>query len=181
MKINVFIANSLDGFIAEENGGIEWLSNLSSLEESDFGFKSFYDSIDAILMGRNTFQTIQSFTDYPYPNKKLYVLSTTLKKEDLNPKYSQELIEGNPSEIKELIQKKGHENIYLDGGITIQNFLKEGLVDTLIVSIVPILLGKGIKLFGEISKTIPLKHIETRVFSNGLVQNSYKCIFHENK
>jgi dihydrofolate reductase len=169
MKASVFIATSLDGFIARENGGIDWLPASSGIEPH--GYDEFIASVDAIVIGRNTFETALSFGGWFYGKMLVVVLST---KELKAPKDANcEFMSGDPRDIVAALEKRGIKHIYVDGGITIQRFLEAGLIQRLIITRIPILLGSGIPLFGPLSHDVPLTHVATKSFKGGLVQSEY--------
>ena len=173
-KNKVFIAQSLDGYIADKNGGLDWLNSVPNPDHLDLGYDKFIQSVDAIVMGRATFETVCSFDmDWPY-KIPVFVLSSSLKSipEDLKNKVV--LVSGSLSEILDQIHKKGYSQLYIDGGVTVQNFLKEDLIDELIITTIPILLGGGIPLFGELSKEMEFEHVESQLFLDALVQDSYR-------
>ena len=169
MKNIIYIATSLDGFIADKNDNLDWLP---APEGADFGFDAFMQSIDAIVMGKNTFNMVLSFgIEWPY-NKPVFVVSSTLKTipEALEGKVS--LVQGNPSELVKQLNAQGYEKLYIDGGVTIQNFLKENLIDEMIITTIPILLGGGKPLFAELNERQQFKCVEPKVI-NGMVQNHF--------
>ena len=147
----VYIATSLDGFIAKKNGSIDWLNEIPNPDGSDYGFSDFMNNIDAIVMGRNTFELVLTFDKWPY-NKPVFVLSRTLQRVSDNLKDKVELINCNPDEVVNLLNSRNYKNIYIDGGITIQKFLRNELIDEIIITRIPILLGRGIPLFAELAK-----------------------------
>ena len=170
----VFIARSLDGYIADKNGGLDWLNMVPNPDHLDMGYEKFIQSVDAIVMGRATFAMVCSFDmDWPYPIP-VFVLSKSLKSvpEDLENKMT--LVSGPLSEILEQIHNKGYNQLYIDGGLTVQNFLKEDLIDELIITTIPILLGGGIPLFGELPKAMEFEHVKSELFLDTLVQDSYR-------
>ncbi len=170
----VFIAKSLDGFIAGKNGELDWLNSIPNPNNDDMGFIQLMNEIDAILMGRTTFEIICGFGgEWPY-SKPVFVLSNTLKKipENFNEKVS--LINGRPQEIIEKVYEKGFFKLYIDGGRTIQNFLKEDLIDELRITTIPILLGGGFPLFGDLVQPMEFEHITSKVFLGQIVQNHYR-------
>lgn len=179
-KISVFIATSVDGFIARENGDIEWLHNSGHGEvdkDEDFGYQAFFSTVDALVMGRHSFEKVLSFDGaWFYGNKPVYVLTNRGVKIPPHLKETVSTLSGSPREITQKMEKLGHHHIYLDGGVTIQKFLAAGLVDELIITKIPVLLGSGIPLFGPLSKDIKLQHIDTQAFKNGFVQSHYKLI-----
>lgn len=156
----VYIATSLDGYIAKKDGGIDWLTEIPNPDGSDFGFSEFINDIDAIVMGRNTFELVLTFDGWPY-TKPVYVLSSTLNSLPKKLIGKAELIKGDPlSVVKELNAKKFY-SLYIDGGKTIQAFLSLNLIDELIITQIPILLGGGIPLFGSLAKGQEFKLIKS--------------------
>lgn len=173
MRTAVFIAASLDGFIAGIDGNIDWLLNIENPDREDYGYKEFISNIDAIVMGRGTFQKVLTFPAWPY-DKPVFVLSTSLNQASGNMRKKAVVLSLTPRETIAYLAERGYSSIYIDGGKTIQSFLEEDLIDTLIVTKVPILLGSGIPLFGNMQSEIHFKHVETRVFPNGLVKSHYE-------
>ncbi len=169
----VFIAKSLDGFISDKNGELDWLQSIPNPENIDMGYSDFMENIDAIVMGRVTFETVCNFDiDWPY-TKPVFVLSNTMK--SVNTKYQDkiELINGNLKNIINDLNHRGYNRIYIDGGRTIQSFLREDLIDELIITTIPVLLGGGSPLFSNIPMSINLEHVKTKVFLNQIVQSHY--------
>lgn len=176
MENIVFIAKSLDGYIADKYGGLDWLHAIPNPENIDMGYNKLIERVDAIVMGRNTFEMVCGF-DIPWPyTVPVFVLSTTLNSipEKLSSKV--ELINGSPSEITKQLEEKGYNSIYIDGGKTIQSFLQDDLIDELIISTIPTLLGGGSSLFGDLKKPIEFKHINSEVYLNAIVQDTYKRV-----
>lgn len=173
MTLYVYIAQSLDGFIADKNGGIEWLTEIPNPDNSDFGFAEFMTNIDAVVMGRNTFEKVQSFGVWPYM-KPVYVISSTLH--ILPKEYSgkAEILNLKPSQIIERLKKDGLQNLYIDGGALIQSFLSNDLIDELIITSIPILLGDGISLFGKLGRSLKFKFLKSEVLNNSLVKSHYR-------
>jgi len=169
----VFIATSLDGYIATDDGGIEWLSEIPNPDNSDYGFNDFIQKIDAIIMGRNTFEKVLSFDRWPY-TKKVFVLSNKLKEVPKELTDKVEIIAGDLQTITADLNKRGFVNLYIDGGKTIQGFLKEGLIDEMIITRIPILLGSGIPLFGKLDKPIRFDEVKTEILDDLLVKSYYK-------
>jgi dihydrofolate reductase len=170
----VFIASSLDGFIADRNGGLDWLNLIPNPDHKDLGYESFMNAVDAIVMGRHTFDTVCSFDmDWPY-HKPVFVLSSSLVSapEDLQDKV--EFLKGSPGEVLEQIHRKGYSRLYIDGGVTIQNFLKEDLIDEIIITTIPILLGGGAPLFGELPDSLEFEHVKSTLYLDAMVQDHYK-------
>lgn len=178
MKASVFIATSLDGFIAREDGDIEWLTAYGepTQDSEDYGYKEFMDTVDVLVMGRNSYEKVLAFGDWPYGKKQVVVLSSKSVAIAEEIADTVEWMSGSPQEIVQKLAERGAKHLYVDGGKTIQGFLNEGLINQLIITQIPILLGRGIPLFGPLKNDIRLKHIQTRTFENGLVQSSYEVI-----
>lgn len=169
----VYIATSVDGYIATEDGSVDWLHEIPNHTGSDYGFSKFMERVDALVMGRNTYETVLSFGgDWPYA-KKVFVLSNNLKEIDASLAGKVELISGDLKNVVKSLNEKGFENLYIDGGKTVQSFLKEDLIDELIISRIPIILGAGIPLFEKSGNTLRLKHRSTEVLGEELVQSHY--------
>jgi len=169
MKASVFIATSLDGFIARANGDLDWLPQGGG---EPHGYDEFMATVDALVIGRKTFETVLTFGAWPYGKKPVFVLSTR----DLAstpPGAVVERMSGTPGEIVSRLASRGVRHIYVDGGITIQRFLQAGLIQRLIITRIPVLLGDGIPLFGALQGDIALQHVSTRQYSSGLVQSEY--------
>lgn len=168
----VNIAASIDGYIATQDGGIDWLPDISDSQD-DYGFEEFLEKIDAIIMGRKTYEKVLSFGIWPY-TKKVFVLTTSLREVPENLVGKVEYISGDIEEIVGELNNKGFKNLYIDGGQTIQSFLKKNMIDELIITRIPIILGKGIPLFGSLEKPIKIKEVETKVINKTIVTNTYK-------
>jgi len=167
-KIVLFIATSIDGYIAGKDGNTDWLYT-----DGDFGYREFYDSIDTTLMGYNTYYFIKHFPRFPYPDKTNYVFTRTKRKPDGNPV---ELILGDVVNFTKKIKKRAGKNIWLVGGGKINSLLlNANLIDQMIISIHPVALGQGIKLFKDESlKKLHFSLIGHKVFERGLVQLTYE-------
>lgn len=173
MPNHVYIAVSLDGFIATKDGGIEWLEAVPNPTGSDFGFADFTSRMDALLMGRHTFDKIASFGFWPY-TIPVFVLSNTLK---VPPKEFEEKIEilsGTPKGVVSKLKDRNFDNLYIDGGQVVQEFLAEDLVDEITITRFPKILGSGIPLFAETEVELDFEHIKTEVLLNQLVKSHYK-------
>ncbi len=168
----VFVAQSLDGFIASKDGSTSWL-NMPNPTKTDYGYNNFLKQIDAFIIGRLTFEKALKYKPYPY-SKQVFVLSTTLKNIPINLQDSVEIVNGDLKTILQDIQSKGYKNLYIDGAKTIQSFLKEGLIDEITINTLPIILGEGIKLFENINKTIPLILKSKTSYENGILTSTYK-------
>ncbi|MCJ7735095.1 MAG: dihydrofolate reductase family protein [Anaerolineales bacterium] len=178
MTLLVYIAQSLDGFIAGKHGELDWLNDLPNPENSDFGFNDFLDGIDAIVMGRNTFEIVKGFDGWPY-TKPVFVISSTLT--ELPPEYAgkAKILDLQPREIIDQLHKEGFDDLYIDGGLLIQSFLIENLIDELIITSIPVLLGEGISLFGKLDNRIRFKLHKSEILNNSLVKNHYLKISQE--
>jgi dihydrofolate reductase len=176
LRFSVYIAASVDGFIARSDGDIGWLTGAPAVPDEDFGYNAFFQSVDTVVLGRRTFETVLGFDGWPYDGKRVVVLSRTLRREDLPPHRAEGVMvhPGPLPALVESLRESGVGHVYVDGGRTVHAFLAEGLVDTLIVTRVPILIGSGIPLFGDAGGDIPLRHVETRTFGNGFVQSRYE-------
>lgn len=171
MRTTVYVGTSLDGFIARKDGDIDWLVKYQNKEVHD-SYHEFISSIDAMVIGRGTFEKVLSFPEWPY-EKKVFVLSSSLKQipETLNEKAT--LVTMKPAALLSHLADKGYSNIYVDGGKVIQSFLKEDLIDELIITRVPELIGTGIPLFGYLDNDLHFEHIRTNIYSDGLVKSHY--------
>jgi len=170
----VFIACSLDGYIADKNGGLDWLQTVPNPENIDMGYTAFTKDIDALVMGRNTYQTVLGF-DVPWPYEKpVFVLSSSLKvvPADLEGKIF--FVNGPLKEVLSHIHKEGHHNLYIDGGKCIQSFLKEDLIDDLILTTIPVLLGDGSPLFSTFDGPLNFELTDSKIYLNQIVQNHYQ-------
>ncbi|NEP56956.1 MAG: dihydrofolate reductase [Symploca sp. SIO2G7] len=168
----VYIATSLDGFIATSDGRLDWLEKIPNPEQSDYGYAEFINSIDAIVMGRNTFEKILTFDQWVY-HKPVFILSNSLTKLPEHILGKAELIRGDLKKIITQLNQKGYKNLYIDGGRVIQSFLQEDLIDEMIITLIPILLGKGFPLFGKLEQHLQFRHETTEIYNNTLVKNHY--------
>jgi dihydrofolate reductase len=170
MKASVFIATSLDGFIARQDGRLDWLPADGG---EPHGYDEFMATVDALVIGRKTFETVLAFPAWPYGSKPVIVLSTTISALKVPEGAVCDLMAGTPHEIAARLSERGVNHIYIDGGVTIQGFLKAGLIQRLIITRIPVLLGGGIPLFGFLSNDIRLRHVATRTYQSGMVQSEY--------
>lgn len=174
-KQSVFIATSLDGFIARSNGDIDWLNQIDSLSGEDYGYKEFTSTIDAMVMGRHTFEKVMSFDNWPYDLPVVVLSSRAI---EIPEKFREHVLKmsGSPNDIVDRLSDEGYEHLYIDGGKTIQQFLRAGYIQKMIITRIPILIGDGIPLFGSLDKDLKLEHLSTNTFANGLVQSSYSVV-----
>jgi dihydrofolate reductase len=170
MTASVFIGTSVDGFIARRDGALDFLPEGGG---EPHGYTEFIASVDAIVIGRKTFETVLAFDPWPYGKKRVVVLSS--RPVDLSAVRGGvvEHMSGTPAEIVSQLAATGAHNLYIDGGVTIQGFLRAGVVQRLIITRVPVLIGDGVPLFGSLPRDIRLQHIATRHYPSGLVQSEY--------
>jgi dihydrofolate reductase len=170
MAASVFIGVSVDGFIARPDGGIDWLPEGGG---EPHGYEEFVAGVDALVIGRKTFETVLAFETWPYGAKRVIVLSS--RPLDLSAVVGGvvEQMAGEPAEIVATLAARGIRSLYVDGGVTIQRFLRAGLIERLIVTRVPVLIGEGIPLFGALPHDVRLSHVATRSWPSGLVQTEY--------
>lgn len=172
MKASVFVGTSMDGYIARADGSLDWLPAGGGEEH---GYEAFMASVDALVIGRHTYETVLGFDEWPYGSKTVYVLSS----KPLRPSPTGAVVEhlaGEPAALAAQLTARGVRHAYVDGGITVQGFLRAGLIQRLIVTRVPVLIGTGIPLFGVTARDIRLRHIATRQYASGLVQSEYEVI-----
>jgi dihydrofolate reductase len=170
MPASVFVGVSVDGFMARPDGTFDFLPE----DGEPHGYDEFMVGVDALVIGRKTFETVLAFPEWPYGDKRVVVLSS--RPVDLSGVRGGrvESMAGTPAEIVARLAATGSHHLYVDGGITIQGFLRAGLVDRLIVTRVPVLIGEGIPLFGALPRDVRLRHVATRAFASGLVQSEYE-------
>jgi len=183
IKFSVYIATSLDGFIARSDGRLDWLPGAENSEANfageDYGMGKFMATVDAMLMGKNTYDLVRSFDGHwPYGDIPVFVLSNSLKESDIPYKHRDKvhIVSGEPFEISEKLKKDGFKHIYIDGGKTIQQYLNMGLIKQIIITRVPVLIGSGIPLFGHLNSDIKLKLMNAVTFDNGFTQSTYEVI-----
>lgn len=178
MKVSVFIATSLDGFIARNDGGIDWLNdaNESIPDGQDCGFQEFFGSVDTLIMGRKTYEQVLTFGPWSYGKTPVFILSS-------NPisfpkSVPQTVVHSykRPQDLLKQLSVEGVEHVYVDGGTTIQGFLNERLIDEITITVIPVILGGGIPLFGSIKEDIKLSHVSTTSYDFGFVKTKYSVI-----
>lgn len=174
----VFIATSLDGYIARDDGDITWLTDPPATEDHvapppgqlpGLDYESHMASVDHVVMGRGTYEKVLTFGFWPYPEHRVLVLSTTLSDDD-----ARITVVGSSAAAVEALNERGSGAAYVDGGRVIQDFLRLGLVDELTLTRAPVLLGSGIPLFGTLSADVPLTHLGTSISGNGMVTSRYR-------
>jgi dihydrofolate reductase len=166
---SVFIGTSLDGFIAREDGDLHWLTSRGEAAGGDLGYDAFIDGIDAVVMGRGTYEPGLTYDPWPHEGRYVAVLSTTLEA-GADPRVA---VYRDLDELLRGLAERGAKSVYVDGGQVIRTFLRAGLIDELTITTVPVLLGTGLPLFGPLGGDVPLDHRSTRVFGAGVVQSTY--------
>lgn len=177
-KCSVFIATSLDGFIARTDGSIDWLNeaNTSVTPGEDCGYGKFMADVDALVMGRSTFEQVLTFDPWPYGSTPVVVLSH--REISLPPNLAQSVSVSNktPTALLAWLTERGAKKIYVDGGLTIQSFIAAGLINDITITVIPVLLGTGRSLFGPLQNDLRLAHEGTTAFEFGFVQSRYRVI-----
>lgn len=173
MKVSVFIGTSVDGFIARPNGEYDFLPEGGG---EPHGYAEFIESVDALVIGRKTFETVRAFATWPYGKKPVVVLSTRSLDFSALREYPVEQMAGDPAEIVSNLANRSLQHIYVDGGITIQRFLSAGMIQRMIITRVPVLIGQGIPLFGPLPGDVQLQHVSTQQFASGLVKSEYRIL-----
>jgi dihydrofolate reductase len=172
MRLSVFCGLSVDGFLARPDDTLDFLE---TGEREPHGFTEFFASVDVVVIGRRTFDVVRKLGHVGlYGKKALVVLSEG--RLDFSPRRvgTIEQMSGEPGEIVMRLKARGFQHAYIDGGLTIQRFLAAGLINRLIITRVPVLIGRGIPLFGAVPRDIPLRHVATRSYEGGLVQSEYE-------
>jgi dihydrofolate reductase len=175
MKISVYIATSLDGFIARRDGSIDWLNEANAVvpEGEDCGFVAFMDSIDALIMGRKTYDQVLSFGEWPYGDTRVVVLS---HRSIEIPAHLPDTVSHSAESLSVILKRLAAyevKHVYVDGGSTIQSFLAESLIDEITITRIPVVIGDGIPLFAPMKRDITLSHLRTTAYEFGFVQSTY--------
>jgi dihydrofolate reductase len=173
MKVSVFVGTSVDGFIARLNGEFDFL--LAGGGEPH-GYDEFMASVDALVIGRKTFETVLGLGDWPYGRKRVVVLSSRAVDLSEAPGGVVEQMSGAPAEIVAKLEADGVQHVYVDGGITVQRFFRAGLVTRLTITRVPVLIGEGIPLFGALPGDVRLRHVATQQYASGMVKSEYEVM-----
>jgi dihydrofolate reductase len=168
-KCSVFIAMSLDGFIARLDGGLDWLSPFEQSGE-DHGYKAFFDSVDVIVVGRKTYDVVLGFPEWPYAGKRCIVLTS----KPSAARHGAEFFQGESAQLVDRLSAEGVKRTYVDGGVVIQQFLAAGLISDMTVTVIPVLLGEGVPLFGKTGRDVRLELVGSRAFKSGMVQLQYR-------
>lgn len=165
-KIILYIAISLDGFIARKNGDIDWLTKYQN-EKEDYGFENFYENVDIVIVGGKTYRQVKE----AYNKKEVYVFSRKSPKQKIG---NINFVKGDVKKLIDKIKLKDGKNIWLVGGADLTNqFRKDNLIDEYIITFIPTLLGEGISLFSGKNYENNLKLLGVKNYSNGLVQMHY--------
>jgi len=167
-RCSVFIATSLDGYIARSDGTFDFLSIVERPDE-DYGFAEFFASVDALVIGRNTYETALAFPEWPYAGKRCIVLTHR----ETPSVHGEQFFAGEPAALVDTLGLSGAQRLYVDGGAVIRQFLADGLIDDLTLSIVPMLLGQGVPLFGQEVPEQLLVLKTSKSYESGLVQLCY--------
>lgn len=173
MTNTIYIAKSLDGYIAKKDNNLDWLNEFPNPERNDYGFDEFTKRIDAVIIGKNTFEVVLSFGQWMY-NKAVFIISSQLKSVPKNLINKAEILNEKPQSVVNLLNSRGYKNLWIDGGKVIQAFLKARLIHEIIITTVPIILGEGIPLFTKGICEQKYDHHNTEIFSSGLVKSCYK-------
>lgn len=177
VRASVFIATSLDGYIARADGGLDWLPAAGAVSEDiDNGYKEFMASVDTCVMGRHTFEKVLTLGPWPYGGKRTVVLTGRSSGLFAPPSAEVEFMGGAPREIVRRLGERGARHLYVDGGNTIRGFLEAGLIQRFVITRIPVILGAGIPLFGPVGRDIHLDHVATRSYPSGFVQSEYAVV-----
>ncbi len=169
--LSVFCGVSVDGFLARPNHALDFLDTGG---QEPHGFDEFYAGVDVVVIGRKTFEVVLTFAEWPYGTKPVVILSSSPIDLRSVKGGAVEQMSGEPSQIVSQLKSRAYKHAYIDGGITIQRFVAAGLIDRLVITRVPVLIGAGIPLFGPVPRDISLRHVATRCYNGGLVQSEYE-------
>jgi len=181
MKCSVYIATSVDGYIATSDGGVDWLHTAGNLEadmgSEDMGFQSFMDSVDCMIMGRKCMEMISNMNltsdQWFYGDIRIVVLSNTVKEPPINLRGKVEMYSGDIQSLIVKLESCGLKHAYIDGGSTITSFINLELINEMTITKIPVLLGEGIPLFGKINKKVKLENAKASAFPNDFIQVKY--------
>jgi dihydrofolate reductase len=176
-RTSVFIGTSLDGFIARPDDAIDWLEDVEPTDDpdEDFGWSDFWPTVDA-LMGRRTWEVLTGFDEWPYGDTPVWVLTTHPDDVSAPPGASVRTVAGPPAEVLDTMAADGIGHVYVDGGETIQQFLRARLVDRMVITTLPVLIGEGIPLFGPSDGDVALRLEAVRQWPNSMVQRTYAVV-----
>lgn len=181
MKYSVYIATSVDGYIATPDGGVDWLHAAGNLDadmsSEDMGFQSFINSVDCMIMGRKCMEMISSMNltseQWVYGELRIVVLSNTVKEAPENLRGKVEMYAGEIQQLAQELEAGGFKHAYVDGGSTITSFINHKLIDEIVITKAPVLLGEGIPLFGKINQSVKLENARAQAFANEFIQVKY--------
>lgn len=175
-RASAFIATSLDGFIARPDGSLDWLDDAQALipEGEDCGYLEFMASIDTLVMGRHTFERVLSFDTWPYGDVAVFVMSHAPVAIPTDLSKTVHSVQATPETLAAQLGRDGFRHLYVDGGQTIQGFLRAGLLDDITVTVIPVLLGAGRPLFGPLPHDVELTLMRSRAYEFGFVQSTYR-------
>ncbi len=177
MRTSVFIATSIDGYIAREDGSLDWLVDTSGEESGeDYGYAAFMDTIDTVLLGRNTFDVVAGMDQWPYTGKRVVVCSNTTTVVDYPERIRGlfTIVAGSADEAWDVVCSEGAQHVYADGGRLIQALLRSGRINDVTITRIPIILGQGIPLFANTQRDILCEHVSTKDYNSGFVQSTYR-------
>lgn len=171
---HVFMATSLDGFVARKNHSLGWLNRVDTGDD-DLGYEGFIAKMDGLIMGSGSFRTALSFEAWPY-SIPVVVMSHSLTESDIpeSLKGKVTMTRKPPKALMESLHQDGWKRAYVDGGKIVQSFVRDGLVSDMVVTLIPILIGEGLALFGAVKSDIQLTLLSSQSFDCGLVQNKYR-------
>lgn len=169
MQRSIYIAISLDGFIARTDGAIDWLA-IVEREGEDYGWQAFFDSVDTLVMGRKTWETALSFPSWPYTNKRCVILSKDTARA---APHGEEFFAGDLAVLLDRLAAEGARRVYFDGGTIVGQALRDNVVDDVTLSLIPVLLGTGTPLAPGLTSDRRLHLTGHQVFASGLVQLRY--------
>lgn len=169
LKASVFVGTSLDGFIARSDGALDWLPD----DAEEHGYEALMASVDVLVIGRNTYDTVLGFGSWPYGVKPVVVLTHRPLPAPLPAGAHVESLAASPIDVMTTLQARGFRHAYVDGGIVVQQFLRAGLIQTLTITRIPRLIGTGIPLFGSLPRDVMLRHVRTTHYPSGLVTSVY--------
>ncbi|GGE94377.1 dihydrofolate reductase family protein [Mycetocola zhadangensis] len=168
---SAFLATSVDGFIAREDDTLDWLVGRGEAL-GDTGYDDFFASIDAMVMGRGTYDVVKDFEEYPYGDKRILILSTSLE----STEWPNATVHRTLDDALETLEREGITRVYADGGKTVSTFLREGLLSEITISVAPVLIGSGIRLFGQLESDVELELTATRALDAGFTQSTYRVV-----
>lgn len=177
-KCSVFIATSLDGFISRLDGSIDWLDEANKRVPAgeDCGYAEFISGVDALVMGRHSFELVRTFPEWPYGKLPVVVLSSGMSALPAGVPPTVSLSSEAPQALVTRLSSQEMKHLYIDGGVTIQRFLRAALIDEITITRIPVLIGAGRPLFGPLSSDIRLEHLSTHVYPFGYEKSGYRVI-----